>query len=96
MRQRVIFPFSSVCVFVHQPCPQGLLGIFQNGGSLRHFEKYPEGPWDEVVRPLIFFILASASSSLVNRPFESTVQYLYVLHFLFCNLWSTMQKLIKR
>ena len=36
-----------------QPRPQGLLGIFQNGGSLyrrvtRHFEKYPEGPGDEV------------------------------------------------
>ena len=25
---------------IPQPCPQGLLGIFQNGGL---FEKYPEG-----------------------------------------------------
>ena len=34
-----------------QPRPQGPLGIFQNGGSpgvTRHFEKYPEGPGDEV------------------------------------------------
>ena len=33
-----------------QPRPQGLLGIFQNGGCgvTRHFEKYPEGPGDEV------------------------------------------------
>ena len=35
-----------------QPRPQGLLSIFQKGGSLHrvtsHFEKYPEGPGDEV------------------------------------------------
>ena len=53
-----------------QPRPQGLLGIFQNGGSLlltHDIEKYPEGPKDEVElrgTPAYFLLLPFQSSQV--------------------------------
>ena len=42
----------------YQPRPQGLLGIFQNGGHstevTRHFEKYPEVPGNEIGQLFVF------------------------------------------
>ena len=70
-----------------QPRPQGLLGIFQNGGSCgatSHFEKYPEGPGDEVVLHVLKHYTSFDVDSRVDRnPLSSWGNSIYVLVFWF-------------